>query len=98
MHNRSDGGCTQAANAMQQRKEGATIFLLQVAPASAFSDKTHFLLLSGVKNRFFRINHTKKAPFQGTGMAIGRVAPSTQKIQVAPSCTRIVLQLLLMPA
>ncbi|XBG33589.1 hypothetical protein ABH853_12775 [Pseudomonas sp. 13.2] len=72
MRNHSDGGCTQAANAMQQRKEGATIFLLQVAPASAFSDKAHFLLLSGVKNRFFRIKHTQNAPFQGMGMAIGR--------------------------
>jgi hypothetical protein len=87
MRNHSVGGCTQAANAMQQRKEGATIFLLQVAPARAISDKAHFLLLSGAKNRFFRINRTESAPFQGMGIAVGRVAPFTRKIRVAPGCT-----------
>jgi hypothetical protein len=38
---------------MQQRKVGATIFHLQVAPARALCEKTHFLLPFGAKTRFF---------------------------------------------
>ncbi|ELF6203627.1 hypothetical protein RNI54_000382 [Pseudomonas putida] len=98
MRNHSDGGCTQAANAMQQRKEGATIFLLQVAPAGAFFVKANFLLLFGASSQFFRSKRTGNAPFQGVEMSVRRVAPFTQKIRVAPGCTRIVLQLLLAPA
>ncbi|MNV83120.1 hypothetical protein D3C71_1769010 [compost metagenome] len=75
MHNRSHGGCTQAANRMQQRKAGATIFHLQVAPSRAFSDKSDFLLLFGAKSPLFRIKLTENAPFQAMEMAVGRVAP-----------------------
>jgi hypothetical protein len=98
MHNRSHGGCTQAANPMQQRKAGATIFHLQVAPCRAFFVTAAFLLLFGAKSRFFRIKRTESTPFQGVEMPVGRVAPSSEKIRVAPGCTRIVLQLLLAPA
>ncbi|QJQ22713.1 hypothetical protein HG549_23195 [Pseudomonas sp. SK] len=49
---------------MQQREAGATIFHLQVAPASAFSDKARFLLLFGAMRAFFRIKRTEKTPFQ----------------------------------
>jgi hypothetical protein len=52
MRNRLQDGCTQAANAMQQRKVGATIFHLQVAPRRAVSEKTCFLLLFGAKTAF----------------------------------------------
>ncbi|MGE8049076.1 hypothetical protein ACQKPT_12350 [Pseudomonas monteilii] len=83
---------------MQQRKAGATIFHLQVAPARAFSDKAAFLLLFGALNRFFRIKSTENVPFHRVEMTVRRVAPFTQKIRVAPGCTRIVLQILLTPA
>jgi len=63
MHNRSHGGCTQAANAMQQREAGATIFHRQVAPASAFSDKADFLLLFGAIRPVFRRKRTENRPF-----------------------------------
>jgi hypothetical protein len=49
MRNRPQDGCTQAANAMQQRKVGATIFHLQVAPGRAVSEKSSSLLLFGAK-------------------------------------------------
>ncbi|MBF8786464.1 MULTISPECIES: hypothetical protein [Pseudomonas] len=72
---------------MQQRKAGATIFPLQVAPPRAFSEKSDFLLPFGAKNPFFRIKHTENHPFQDMEMAVGRVAPFPQKIRVAPGCT-----------
>ncbi|MEB6591232.1 MULTISPECIES: hypothetical protein [Pseudomonas] len=83
---------------MQQRQAGATIFHLQVAPAGGFFVKPAFLLLLGAKNLIFRIKRIENAPFQGVEMAVGRVAPFTSKIRVAPGCTRIVLQLLLATA
>ncbi|MFV3287379.1 hypothetical protein ACNFBR_01430 [Pseudomonas sp. NY11955] len=75
MHNRSHGGCTQAANPMQQHKAGATIFHLQVAPSRAISAKNDFLLLLGATSRFFRIKRIENTPFQDVEMAVGRVAP-----------------------
>ncbi|WP_140399062.1 hypothetical protein [Pseudomonas sp. SID14000] len=60
---------------MQQRKAGATIFHLQVAPARAFSDKAVFLLLFGAMRPLFRIKRTENTPFQDVKMAVGRVAP-----------------------
>ncbi|WP_133975826.1 hypothetical protein [Pseudomonas] len=83
---------------MQQRKAGATIFHLQVAPARAFSEKSDFLLLFGAKSLLSRIKRTRNDPFQNMKMAVGRVAPFPSKIRVAPGCTRIVLQLLLASA
>jgi hypothetical protein len=53
MRNLLDDGCTQAANAMQQRKVGATIFHLQVAPTRALCEKSYFLLPLGAKTQFF---------------------------------------------
>ncbi|MGF6392995.1 hypothetical protein [Pseudomonas plecoglossicida] len=38
---------------MQQRKAGATIFHLQVAPGRAFSELMPFLLPFGAKTAFF---------------------------------------------
>ncbi|MFJ2984561.1 MULTISPECIES: hypothetical protein [unclassified Pseudomonas] len=84
-------GCTQAAHPMQQRKVGATIFHLQVAPARAISAKASFLLPLGAKTGFFRIKRTENALFQGVDNRAGRVAPFPHKIRVAPGCTRIVL-------
>ncbi|WJR22299.1 hypothetical protein LU687_026085 [Pseudomonas asiatica] len=60
---------------MQQRKAGATIFHLQVAPSRAFSDKSDFLLLLGAKTSLFRIKRTENDPFPGMEMTVGRVAP-----------------------
>ncbi|MEO9243934.1 hypothetical protein [Pseudomonas inefficax] len=48
---------------MQQRKAGATIFHLQVAPARAFSEKSDFLLLFGAKSLLSRIKRTRNDPF-----------------------------------
>jgi hypothetical protein len=53
------GGCTQVANAMQHRKQGATLFPFQVAPTHAFSVKASFLLLFGAKTGFFRLNRPR---------------------------------------
>jgi hypothetical protein len=47
------GGCTQAADAIQQRKSGATIFHCEVAPKYAFSDKASFLLPNGADEALF---------------------------------------------
>ncbi|MBA6114194.1 hypothetical protein MXF29_07615 [Pseudomonas sp. NC26] len=58
-------GCTQAAHPMQQRKAGATIFHLQVAPARAFSVNAAFLLPFGAKTGFFRIKLTENDAFRG---------------------------------
>jgi len=75
MHNRSHGGCTQAANRMQQRKVGATIFHLQVAPPRANYDKSDFLLLLRAKSPLSRIKRTENDPFKAVEMIAGRVAP-----------------------
>ncbi|MBF8710413.1 hypothetical protein IR016_26860 [Pseudomonas putida] len=60
---------------MQQRKVGATIFDLQVAPLRAISDKSDFLLLFGAKSPLSRIKRTEAAPFKAVEMVAGRVAP-----------------------
>ncbi|WP_322365401.1 hypothetical protein [Pseudomonas sp. Teo4] len=91
-------GCTQAAHPMQQRKQGATIFHMQVAPSRAFSGKVDFLLPFGAKPPFFRRKRTINVPFPIVDNPVGRVAPFPVKIRVAPGCTRKRLQILLASA
>ncbi|WP_286915263.1 MULTISPECIES: hypothetical protein [unclassified Pseudomonas] len=83
---------------MQQRKVGATIFHLQVAPSRAFSAQVAFLLPFGAISGFFSRKTAAKVSFSPAEKGSRRVAPFTQKIRVAPGCTRIVLQILLTPA
>ncbi|WHL28901.1 hypothetical protein QJS63_05790 [Pseudomonas juntendi] len=47
---------------MQQRKLGATIFHLQVAPARAFSDEADFLPLLERRGRFRDLTAPKTTP------------------------------------
>ncbi|WP_143515023.1 MULTISPECIES: hypothetical protein [unclassified Pseudomonas] len=95
MRNLLEDGCTQAANAMQQRKVGATIFHLQVAPGRALSEKSRFLLLFGAKTGFFIRKGTVMVSFFAVGNIARRVAPFPRKKRVAPGCTRNRLPLIL---
>ncbi|HEN8799907.1 hypothetical protein HP546_11015 [Pseudomonas sp. CM25] len=72
---------------MQQRKDGATLFQLQVAPSATFSDKAAFLLLLGASTAIFRRKSNQNGPFGHMEKSVGRVAPNKRKIPVAPGCT-----------
>ncbi|QXH56172.1 hypothetical protein [Pseudomonas maumuensis] len=69
------GGCTQAANPMQQHEPGATIFHLQVAPSPVFSDKPPFLLLFGANTALYISKSSKKNAFGCPETSFRRVAP-----------------------